>query len=98
MIHTCIDVDVWCKWHETPLTYRIFVDNQLLTERDFIWETERHYIQEHIEVLIDPTIIHELKVERCGGGPGEIIIANVKINGEIHMDHGKTTATFALAT
>lgn len=80
MTHTCIDVDVWCKWHDTPPVYRIYVDEELLTERDFVWETTRHYIREHIEVYLDPGW-HELKIVNCNPGQAEFIPNNIVVNG-----------------
>lgn len=80
MHHTCIDIDVWCKWSETPPVYRVYVDDELLTERDFIWETSRHYIREHIEVLLDDGW-HEVKIVNCTGTQAEFITNNIVVNG-----------------
>lgn len=80
MTHTCIDVDVWCKWQDLPPVYRIYVDEELLTERDFVWETSRHYITEHIEVYLDPGW-HELKIINCNPDRAEFIPNNIVVNG-----------------
>lgn len=80
MTHTCIDIDVWCKWTGTPPVYRVYVDNEMLTERDFIWETSRHYIREHIEVTLDAGW-HEVRIENCSGH-SEFITNNIVVNGK----------------
>lgn len=80
MNHTCIDVDVWCKWENTPPVYRVYVDDQLLTERTFIWETSRHYIREHIEVFLDEGW-HEVRIENCSKGAATFIPGNIEVNG-----------------
>jgi hypothetical protein len=81
MTHTCIDIDVWCKWVYTPPVYRVYVDDELLTERNFIWETTRHYIREHIEVFLDPGW-HEVRIENCSNGAAEFITNNIIVNGQ----------------
>lgn len=81
MNHTCIDVDVWCKWDTTPPAYRVYVDDQLLTERTFIWETSRHYIREHIEVYLDNGW-HELRIEKCSNTNAQFITNNIAVNGQ----------------
>ena len=81
MTHTCIDVDVWCKWENTPPTYRVYVDDELLTERTFIWETSRHYIREHVEVFLDQGW-HTLSIEDCSGGAAKFITNNMEVNGK----------------
>lgn len=81
MKHTCIDVDVWCKWNGPAPIYRVYVDNEMLTERDFIWESSRHYICEHIEVLLEPGW-HEIRIENCSKDRAQFIPANYVVNGQ----------------
>jgi hypothetical protein len=81
MTHTCIDIDVWCKWVYTPPVYRVYVDDDLLTERNFIWESSRHYVREHIEVLLDSGW-HEVRIENCNKGEAEFIPNNIIVNGQ----------------
>ena len=81
MIHTYINVDVWCRYNGQAPIYRLYVDDQLLTERDFIWESSRHYISEHIEVSLEPGW-HEIKVENCSGGDSEFFTRNIVVNGQ----------------
>lgn len=43
-------------------SYRIYVDNDLITERTFIWDKNQTYIAEHIFVQLDKGP-HEIKIE-----------------------------------
>ncbi len=79
MIHTYINVDVWCRYNGEAPIYRVYVDDQLLTERDFIWESSRHYISEHIEVLLDPGW-HTITIENCSGPAVEFFTRNIVVN------------------
>lgn len=81
MNQTCIDVDVWCKYNGAPPTYRVYVDDELMTERTFVWNSTNNYIREHIEVLVDRGV-HELRIENCGGNHVEFITNNIMVNGK----------------
>lgn len=81
MSHTCIDVDVWCKYYDTAPIYRVYVDDELLTERTFIWSSLNNYIREHIEVDIERGI-HELKIVNCSGDKVKFITNNITVNGK----------------
>ncbi len=48
--------------HPDRNSYRIYVDNDLITERTFIWDKDQTYISEHIFVALLPGP-HEIKVE-----------------------------------
>jgi hypothetical protein len=59
-------VDVYCKDKlDTSPVYRVYVDNDLLTERTWIWPEYEIYIKEHIEVQLEPGI-HTVTIENCG--------------------------------
>lgn len=60
-----ITVDVYASWADTPPRYRVYVDNELMTERDFIWPGHDIYIRENIMVNLQPGT-HSLKVEQVG--------------------------------
>ena len=60
-----LSVDVLCKWGPYSPSYRLYVDNNLLTERTYVWNNEEAYIKENIVVNIDPGE-HTLTLEKCG--------------------------------
>ena len=74
-----ITVDVHAHWGTTPPRYRIYVDNHLLTERDFVWAGHEIYIRENISVRLNAGP-HKLIVEQIGDS-GKIIIKNVTVDG-----------------
>lgn len=81
MNHTCIDVDVWCKYIGTPPIYRVYVDDELLTERTFVWSSTNQYIREHIEVYLDNGP-HEVRIVNCGDHHATFITDRVILNGQ----------------
>lgn len=64
MIH--MSVDVHCHWSENAPTYRIYINNDMLTERTFRWPGYQNYIKEHLICKL-PTGLHTLKIENCSG-------------------------------
>lgn len=40
--------DVHCDWEDKPPEYRVFVDNELFTERTFIWQDS--YLEELLQI------------------------------------------------
>jgi len=80
-MHTCIDVDVWCKYDGPAPTYRVYVDHEMLTERTFTWASKNNYIKEHLEVDIEPGW-HEVRIENCSGNAVSFITGDVLVNGK----------------
>jgi hypothetical protein len=58
-----ISIDVYATWTDTPPRYRVYVDDDLLTERDFIYDGDM-YIREHITVLLNPGK-HKIRIQHC---------------------------------
>ena len=55
MVLVDITVDVYCgHLHDAQPNYRIYIDGELLTERTWRWTPYKVYIQEHIEVNLEP--------------------------------------------
>ena len=76
--HT-LTVDVYAHWGDAPPKYRVYVDGDLLTERDFTWSGAHIYIKENIIVNLDPGT-HILQVEHINN-LGTIRTENVTLNG-----------------
>jgi hypothetical protein len=83
-----LTVDVYASWDITPPKYRIYVDNDLLTERDFVWGRDT-YICERILVNLEPGT-HVLKVEQTNTS-GTICTKNIKLNGSPSSEEFVTT-------
>jgi hypothetical protein len=79
MTQHLITADVYARWGDVQPRYRVYVDNDLLTERDFIWPGHEVFIRENIVVDLEPGA-HKLRIEQAGPG-GRIQIKNVRVDG-----------------
>jgi hypothetical protein len=74
-----LTVDVYAHWGDVSPRYRVYVDNDLLTERDFVWPGHEVYVRENIIVNLEPGA-HSLRVEQVNTG-GTIQTKNITLNG-----------------
>lgn len=74
-----LTVDVYASWGSTPPRYRVYVDGDLLTERDFTWLGTEIFIRENIIVSLEPGT-HKLAVEQITTN-GTIRTENVTLDG-----------------
>jgi hypothetical protein len=74
-----ITVNVYASWSAIAPRYRVYVDNELLTERDFIWPGNELFIQENILVNLEPGT-HTVTVEQISK-QGHIRAKNVIVDG-----------------
>ena len=85
-----ITVDIYGNNFETQPRYRIFVDGNLLTERDFIWHPKKIYISEQIYVNLEPGG-HCLSIEQISGTPDSIIARNITLDDQPSSLHFVTS-------
>jgi len=75
-----LSVDVHCNsTAEGAPVYRVYVDSDLLTERTWRWPAYSVYVQENIEVDLEPGT-HQLTVQECVT-QGCISTQNFTVNG-----------------
>jgi len=74
-----ITADVYAQWGEASPSYRIYVNNHLLTERDFGWPGHEVFIRENIVVDLNPGV-HRLRIEQIGNN-GKIQVKNITVDG-----------------
>ena len=60
--------------------YRLFINNELLTERTFIWDPNLEYVKEHIIVQADKGTIHTVSVQSVSNLPC-FSLKNVTVEG-----------------
>lgn len=84
-----ITVDVYASWGDVHPRYRVYVDSDLLTERDFIWNGTEHYIKENIIVNLKPGQ-HAVRVEQINAN-GTIRAENIVVDGVASSGHFTTT-------
>jgi len=74
-MQTCfISFNLFCKWKDFPQTYRIYLNDQLMTERDYIWDNDNHVLQERIPVVSSTDDHHIIKIEHIGQQTGRLRI------------------------
>jgi hypothetical protein len=71
---------VYCNRSEGEPTYRVYVDDELLTERSWVWPAYEVYVKEHIEVDVEPGA-HRLYVRECNCD-AVFEVKNIVVNGE----------------
>lgn len=60
-----IQYNVFCCWQDVPPTYRLYVNNELFTERSFVWQDQ--YLQEVIAIDAVPGD-YAIQYELIGSG------------------------------
>jgi hypothetical protein len=61
-----VEFYLYCDWKELTPTYRIYFDDELMTERTYIWDNERQVLEERVSVIADSTTPHTLTIETVG--------------------------------
>lgn len=80
-----IKADVYCDHTmDGAPVYRIYVDNDLLTERSWIWPAYEIFIRENIEVDVEPGE-HQLRIEKCSG-TGNFTVKQMTVNDQVVND------------
>jgi hypothetical protein len=79
MKNTELSFDLYCHWGEREPAYRVYIDNDLITERTFDWPGFQIFIREHIVVAVEPGK-HLIKVENLNPECSKFEIKNVKVN------------------
>lgn len=72
-------VDVNCDSSEPNSIYRVFVNNDLYTERTWIWPSYQIFIREHLVAEL-PAGQHQVRIEKVSG-PGNFTVSRFSING-----------------
>lgn len=70
-----VQYDVFCDWQGSPPVYRLYVNNELFTERSFIWNDR--YLQEVIAIDAVPG---EYSIQYELIGAGQLTATNPQVN------------------
>jgi hypothetical protein len=78
--------DVRCQWSEPapPPRYRCYINNELFTERTWIWTNE--YLEESIQISAPPGK-YRVRYELVDAEDAEILVSNLRV------DHGPAMIT-----
>lgn len=75
-----VEFDLYCSWNDTPPIYRIYCDDDLLTERTYFWRNDENYIRENLVINVAAGH-HKIRVENLFPDLGRFDIKNIKIDG-----------------
>lgn len=76
-----LEIDVYGHWNNKPPVYRIFIDDEMVTERTFGWPSYQNYITEHIACDLD-TGVHTLRLQNLDE-QSRFEIENFLVNNEL---------------
>jgi len=72
--------EVHCQYADRQPRYRLYVGNDLITERTFTWPSATQYIEEHL-IINAPVGQHQLRLENVDPDYGIFTVKNVKLDG-----------------
>jgi hypothetical protein len=75
--------DLHCEWEGLPPTYRIYVNNEMIAERDFKW-IEPVYLTEIIQIDIPEDEVTWIEVKSVGPQLSKFRLDNYRVN---YCDH-----------
>ena len=73
-VQVCMDIDI--AWLDKPPRYRVYVNDELFTERTWIWR--EHYLEEMLQIEAPPGH-YQIKVELVEPELGELKVRNMRI-------------------
>ncbi len=74
--HVSVTADVYCRWSGPPPIYRLYVRDELFSERTFIWQDG--YLTECFHVHGDPGD-YRLRYDVVTEGTASIIVKNLRV-------------------
>lgn len=80
-----INAEVYAYYEHKPIVYRIWIDNQLYTEREYWVDCISHFIEE--EMYVDLEVgLHELTIEKVKpDGLGKLWFENIAVQFNEHV-------------
>ena len=86
-----IQFDLYCKWSKAPPTYRLYCDDDLLTERTYTFDNRKAFVRELSKVEVELGE-HEFVVENLHPELGTFELRNIWVDGK-ETDTLKFTVT-----
>ena len=83
-----VQCDVYCKWDGSDTRYRLYVNDELFTERSWIWNGKDYYLEEMITIEAPPGL-YKIKYELLEPTDSKLKIKNMRVttkNAAIHED------------
>lgn len=83
-----VHCDVYCKCDNNDTRYRLYVNDELFTERSWIWSGKEYYLEEVITIEAPPGL-YKIKYELLEPTNSKLKIRNMRVvskNAAIHED------------
>jgi len=82
-----VEFDLYCEKHNGYYpAYRFWINDTMIVERTFRWETQEHYLRERITVDVEPESNNVIKIQNIGDS-GKFIATNLTIKCENEKAH-----------
>jgi hypothetical protein len=82
---TKLNFDLYCRWYQIEPTYRIYVNDDLITERTWNHPNGKEYRQEEILVNLDLNKEHNLMLIPVARNNPIFEIKNFSINNDVAL-------------
>jgi len=83
-----VQCDVYCKWDSNDTRYRLYINDELFTERSWIWNGKDYYLEEIITIEAPPGH-YKIKYELLEPTGSKLKIKNMQVtskNAILHED------------
>lgn len=80
-LYKVVDVqfDVYCHWSSTEPSYRVYVNDDLITERTFAWHGFKNYVRENFAIAVKHGQ-HNIRVENLSPESAKFTVKNVRVD------------------
>lgn len=68
-----VKVDIHCDWEGLAPIYRLYVDDELFSERTFIWQNQ--HLEEVLQIKAEAGV-HRIKLEKVGPNLADFQLSN----------------------
>ena len=73
-----VHCDVYCKWNGSDTRYRLYVNDELFTERSWIWNGKDYYLEEVVTIEALPGL-YKIKYELLAPTDSKLKIKNMRV-------------------
>jgi len=85
-----VQCDVYCRWDGNDTRYRLYVNDELFTERSWIWNDKEYYLEEVITIEAPPGQ-YEIKYELLEPTHSKLGIKNMRVTSGTATVHKNQT-------
>ena len=71
-----IEFYLYCDWKDLPPTYRLYFNDELMTERTYLWHNDKEVLQERVPVTVENGTPLNIKIEQIGQHSGKFSVRN----------------------